>query len=267
MGSVFAFRMQDETSADVASVARAFTIAREVFEIRDIWEAIEALDNKVDTSVQHSMLRTTQGLLKQAARWLLDRVDEVPDIAAAVSRLNPGAIVLMRCLPDVLTGSRLQRYEDSAELYTGNGVPPALARRIAALTPLHAGLDIISVARTADVDVRYAAEAYFGIGHELDLDWILDQVDRLRVEGLWQAKARGSLRDNLYGLQHTLAVKVVTEGTRPHSATTAVQDWIGARQFRADHMRQTLAEMRTSGPLDFATASVALQEIRRLAQG
>ena len=267
MGSVFAFRMQDETSADVASVARAFTIAREVFEIRDIWEAIEALDNKVYTSVQHSMLRTTQGLLKQAARWLLDRVDEVPDIAAAVSRLNPGAIVLMRCLPDVLTGSRLQRYEDSAELYTGNGVPPALARRIAALTPLHAGLDIISVARSADVDVRYAAEAYFGIGHELDLDWILDQVDRLRVEGLWQAKARGSLRDNLYGLQQTLAVKVVTEGTRPDSATTAVQDWIGARQFRADHMRQTLAEMRTSGPLDFATASVALQEIRRLAQG
>jgi glutamate dehydrogenase len=53
MGSVFAFRMQDETGADVAPVARAFTIAREVFEIRGIWESIEALDNQVSASVQH----------------------------------------------------------------------------------------------------------------------------------------------------------------------------------------------------------------------
>jgi glutamate dehydrogenase len=265
MGSVFAFRMQDETGADVASVARAFTIAREVFEIRGIWEAIEGLDNQVSASVQYSMLRASQALLKQATRWLLDRREELPDIAAAVARLNPGAMQLIQCLPEVLQGSRLERYEGAAQLYADTGVPAALARKVAALTPMHTGLDIIALGENCKADVRYAAEAYFRIGDTLQLDWIADQVDRLRVEGVWQAKARGSLRDNLYSLQRALCAKMMS-GSRGRDAQSAVRDWIAARADRVAHFGQTLEEMRSGGQLDFATASVALQEIRRLAQ-
>jgi glutamate dehydrogenase len=184
-----------------------------------------------------------------------------------VERLNPGAMALMDCLPEVLTGGRLRRYQESAELYTGNGVPEELARRVAGLVPLHSGLDIIAVAQEAGTDVRYAAEAYFAIGHTLELDWIMDQVDRLRVEGVWQAKARGSLRDNLYGLQRRLVAKVVQRPQRRREAAAAVEEWIRTRSDRVDHMKLTLGEMQSAGPLDFATASVALQEIRRLAEG
>jgi glutamate dehydrogenase len=265
MGSVFAFRMQDETGADVASVARAFTIAREVFEIRGIWEAIEGLDNQVSASVQYSMLRASQALLKQATRWLLDRREELPDIAAAVARLNPGAMQLIQCLPEVLQGSRLERYEGAAQLYADTGVPAALARKVAALTPMHTGLDIIALGENCKADVSYAAEVYFRVGDTLQLDWIADQVDRLRVEGVWQAKARGSLRDNLYSLQRALCAKMMS-GSRGRDAQSAVRDWIATRADRVAHFGQTLEEMRSGGQLDFATASVALQEIRRLAQ-
>jgi NAD-specific glutamate dehydrogenase len=41
---------------------------------------------------------------------------------------------------------------------------------------------------------------------------------------------------------------------------------MAARAAKAAHLNQTLEEMRGGGQLDFATASVALQEIRRLAQ-
>jgi glutamate dehydrogenase len=266
MGSVFAFRMRDETGADVASVARAFSIAREVFEIRAIWEAIEALDNKVSASVQYSMLRATQALLKQATRWLLDRRDELPDIAAAVERLNPGAMQLIDCLPEVLQAGRLERYEGAAQLYADTGVPPALARKVAALAPMHTALDIIAVAENCKIGVRRAAEMYFQVGGALQLDWIADQIDSLHVEGVWQAKARGSLRDNLYGLHRALCAKVLGGTARRTAPRVAVLEWMAARAAKAAHLNQTLEEMRGGGQLDFATASVALQEIRRLAQ-
>jgi glutamate dehydrogenase len=266
MGSVFAFRMQDETGADVAAVARAFTIAREVFEIRGIWESIEALDNKISASVQHSMLRASQALLKQATRWLLDRRSELPDIAVAVQRLNPGAMELIECLPEVLLGSRLERYEGAAQLYTDTGLPVALARKMAALAAMHVALDIIALAENCKVGVRHAAETYFRVGDALRLDWISDQVDSLRVEGMWQAKARGSLRDNLYGLHRALCADIISNAQHRQDARAAVEAWLAARADRAAHFSQTLDEMRDGGPSDFATLSVALQEIRRLVQ-
>jgi glutamate dehydrogenase len=266
MGSVFAFRMQDETGADVAAVARAFTIAREVFEIRATWEAIEALDNEVAASVQQAMLRSTQALLKQATRWLLDRREELPDIAAAVARLNPGIRELAECLPEVLQGSRLERYEGALQLYAETSLPQPLARRIAALAPLHTALDIITLAENCRVGVRHAAEIYFRVGDTLQLDWIADQVDNLSVAGVWQAKARGSLRDNLFGLHRALCANIIRCGDPGRDAAAAVRDWMESAGERADHFSQTLAEMRDSAQVDFATLSVALQEIRRLAQ-
>jgi glutamate dehydrogenase len=266
MGSVFAFRMQDETGADVASVARAFTIAREAFEIRAIWEAIEALDNQVSAPVQHSMLRATQALLKQAARWLLDRRSDMPDIAPAVERLNPGAMELIECLPEVLQGSRLERYEGAARLYEDTGLPASLARKVAALSPMHSGLDIIALAGNCGVGVRHTADIYFRVGDALQLDWISDQIDGLRVHGMWQAKARGSLRDNLYGLHRALCADMLNCAEPRTDARTAVEGWLAARPARAAHFAQTLEEMRSGGQLDFATLSVALQEIRRLVQ-
>jgi len=146
------------------------------------------------------------------------------------------------------------------------GVPEALACRIASLGPMHSALDIISVAEATSVGVRHAADVYFRIARELDLDWILDQVDRLHVEGHWQAKARGSLRDNLFGLQRILAIRIVSD-THRRSTDKAIGEWLADREERVAHVRQTLSEMRGAGPLDFATASVALQEIRRLAEG
>ncbi len=47
MGPVFAIRAQEDTGAEVAAIARAYTIAREIFAMRDLWAAIESLDNRV----------------------------------------------------------------------------------------------------------------------------------------------------------------------------------------------------------------------------
>ena len=266
MGSVFAFRMQEENGADAAAVARAFSVAREVFDIRSVWQDIEALDNSVHANVQYSMMLQTQRLIKHATQWFLDRRDLIGDIAAAVERYHAGASNLAGSVEDVLCGHEQTRYEEARDLYAETGVPAKLAERMAALRPMTAVLDILEVAETTQRGAAFVASVYFRLGEDVHLDWIRDQIERLAVDGHWQAMARGSLRENLYTLQSRLAEQVVRGGSES-SATEAVDAWLESRSERVEHIRHTTREMRASGPLDFPTASVALQEIRRLAHG
>ena len=45
MGPTFVARAQEETGAEPAEIARAYTAAREIFDMRKLWARIEALDN------------------------------------------------------------------------------------------------------------------------------------------------------------------------------------------------------------------------------
>ena len=110
-----------------------------------------------------------------------------------------------------------------------------------------------------------AAAAYFGLGTALSLDWLREQIESLGVEGHWQAVARTTLRDNIYNLQRMLCMQVLTE-SRKREPAKALQSWIERHKQAADYVRQTVSDMRALPAMDFATLSVALQAVRRMAE-
>ena len=70
-GSTFAFRLTEETGAQVPQLARAFAVAREVFEMRDFWTEVQVLDNQIEASTQLAMLIEGRRLVERATRWLV----------------------------------------------------------------------------------------------------------------------------------------------------------------------------------------------------
>ncbi len=98
MGPVFPVRTQADTGADLAAIARAYTIAREVLEIRSLWSEIEALDNRIAASVQYAAIEQTTRILRHLSYWLLTNQRADLDIERAVRRLRPGTAELMRQL-------------------------------------------------------------------------------------------------------------------------------------------------------------------------
>jgi glutamate dehydrogenase len=266
MGPVFAIRAQEDTGADVAAMARAYSIAREVFGMRDLWVGIESLDNRVPADVQYSMMYQTSRLLRHMTYWLLADRSVSLDIEERVSRLRPGVAALDAALPDVLAGGDLKRHQDKCTELEGARVSDRIARQIANLAPLHAGLDIVEIAAAADVDVTFAARVYFVLGDALALDWLRDQIGQLAVDGHWQAIARGTLRDNLYALHRRLVANALSIKRRRGSEPEAtVATWIAAHRADVEHLRQTRKDMKSGVAADFPTLSVALQAVRRLA--
>ncbi len=216
MGPVFPVRAQDDTGADPAAIARAYSIAREVFAVRHIWTQIEALDNKIAASVQYTAMIQTTRLLRHMSYWLLENRRNDLDIKRAVSRYAGKVSELFHELGDVLGITQKARMSALRSQLIEQRVPEQLAARIASLEELHSALDLVEVARAARVRIGYAARAYFDLGERIGLTWIKEQIESLPADGHWQGVARGTLRENLYALQGRITLSALkSKGREP----------------------------------------------------
>jgi glutamate dehydrogenase len=264
MGPVFPVRAQDDTSADPAAIARAYSIAREVFAARYIWMQIEALDNRIPAPVQYTAMSQTTRLLRHMTYWLLENRREDLDIERGVLRYASKVGELFHELSSVLGITELTRLRARHAGLIEQHVPDALAARIASLESLHCALDLVEVAMAARLAIGYAAKAYFDLGERIGLTWIKEQIESLAADGHWQAVARGTLRDNLYQLQRQITGAVLK--CKGRDAGARVGAWIARHETPVDSLKRVVVDLRTGSPPDFATLSVALQAVRRLAQ-
>ena len=155
MGPVFVTRAQEDTDADPAAIARAYTIAREIFSMRALWADIEALDNTVPADVQYGMFYRTGRLLRHTSYWLLRERGKDLHIENAVRELRAG----VEQLTDSIDSAHRRRRPRAARRHVapssrGGGVPEKLARRVARLALLEPALDIVALARSERVAGR-----------------------------------------------------------------------------------------------------------------
>src|SRR5260370_9618500 len=70
-GTTFAFRLNEETGVSAPDLARAWLVARQVFDIPPFWASVEALDGRVPVATQDSLLLGARELTERASRWLV----------------------------------------------------------------------------------------------------------------------------------------------------------------------------------------------------
>ena len=196
--------------------------------------------------------------------WLLENRRDDLDIERAVLRYAAKVGELFHELAGVLSATEQARLNVLRSHLIEQQVPEQLAARIASLETLHCALDLVEVAMAARVKMGYAAKAYFDLGERIGLTWIKEQIEGLAAEGHWQAVARGTLRDNLYALQRKITLAVLT--CKGRDAGARVDQWIVRHSASVDSLKRVVVDLRTGSPPDFATLSVAIQALRRLAQ-
>ncbi|NNF66955.1 MAG: hypothetical protein HKM98_05555, partial [Gammaproteobacteria bacterium] len=265
MGPAFTNRTMEESGVDAGTLAKAYTIARESFDMRAIWDDIESMDNEIPATAQYAMMIQSSRLLRRATLWLLDRRPEELQISRAVERFQPGIMTIQGQLSSLLVTPDLRAFKESRQAYIEIGMTEKIAERMAGLPPLYAGLDIVDVATSIGVDVSRVASVYFRLAAGLKLDWLREQIEHLKVEGRWQAMARHTMRDNLYELNRILAADIVSDAPKANPGNS-VAAWLEKHVDKIAHTQNTLEDMRMGGKLDFATLSVAIQEIRKLTQ-
>jgi glutamate dehydrogenase len=263
MGPVFVTRAQEETDADPAAIARAYSIAREVYSMRALWFDIEALDNKVLAGVQYGMFYRAARLLRHTSYWLLRERGKNLHIENSVRELKPGVEQLADSIDSVIGGAAREQHDAVFAELSAGGVPEKVARRVARLPLLEPALDIVALSAIERTPVTEVARAYFELGVALGLDWLHTEIDRLSVDGTWQATARTGLRDAAMRAHRELTQQVLrTRGAA--RIADRIGRWSAARGDALASWKRTLAEMRAVGTADFATLTVGVDAVRSL---
>lgn len=261
MGVSFALRMHEDTGASAAEVARAYTIAREIFRARDFWGRIEALDNKVGCKSQITAILSMWNLLRQATRWLLNQTGQRLDIRASIERLTPGLEILEKKISQSMNAAEKAQVQKYAEPLIADGMPKTLAHKAASLHLLYPALDVVETAARRKADVASVATVFFGLGDSLSLKWLRESVEKLPVAGQWHAHARGNLRDELYAQHRRLAGRVMEAFP---GEKEPVRSWITANSEAVETVRLMLNDMQALPVMDYATVSVAVRALDTL---
>ncbi|MDN3651382.1 NAD-glutamate dehydrogenase [Thalassotalea ponticola] len=264
MGSNFVVRMQEETGADSAEVAKCFTIASAIFELEQTWSQITELDNKIEASVQTEMLFELRRNVRRATRWLLRHRNKAMTIEQSIDFFAPSFAVLSANLDKFIDAKEAKGLNDTKEQLKERKVPAKIAQRIAQLSTLFSTMDIAQIATQQERDVPLVAALYYTIGVRLELHWFLDQITKQPVDNHWQALARASFREELDWQQRELTSAILRQHPDSKDIDAMIDDWVARCEQPLTRWRQVLADFKTSKTHEFAKFSVALRELMML---
>ncbi|GAA0396464.1 NAD-glutamate dehydrogenase [Acrocarpospora corrugata] len=263
-GTSFMFRFGEESGASMRDIARAYLVAREVFDLASFRRQVEALDGKVAEDTQLRMLLEGRKLSERGTRWLLGNRRPPLDLASVANFFEVGANGLLPHLPKMLTGLDLAAFEERRDSFVSRGVPPELAERTAGMVPAYSTFDLVEIAELTKRPVNEVAEVYFDLADRLQLARLRERVIALPRDSRWNAMARSALRDDLYAAHASLTRDVLIHSTPGLAPEERLARWTRANEAAVARAKQTLSEIWESDTFDLATLSVALRAIRTL---
>jgi glutamate dehydrogenase len=257
VGSTFVHQLAELTGAAAPEVVRAYLLAREVFGSVELWQRIEALDNRVPDSVQSEMIVQWRRLIARSTTWFLRSKRLQEPLEQAAERLFPAiAFLRTRLEPEAADSTQVAAWVQA-------GVPRELAQRVGAADRLFSALDIAQIADAGHSPLDATSEVHFGIGERLGLEKFRQQIELLPADTHWQSLAKVALADDLADLQRSIALDAVSR----HPAGTAadkLSSWEARNPAAFARAKRLVAELADAASPDLAMLSVALRELRNL---
>ncbi len=271
-GSYFVLTMTDRTGKDSVAVTRAYLLARDAFGMRELWQSIEALDNRVPAAVQTQMHIVMQRTLHEAVHWFLVNLDLAPRLAPLIVSYGKGVEGLAAWLeksPPEINGM----YKKVEDGLVAQGVPHALARRVAIMPALATALDLSRLADMTGGTIDGAAEVFFGLGQRLGFDWLASRARALVLQSPWQREAISAILDDLAETQRRLTALVVgqgkgnsriAKGQKPLQPRQRLSEWLEKSSSALLRYEAMLAEWQSIGAVDMAVLTLANRQLGRV---
>jgi len=252
-GPSLVVRIADQTGAAVPDIALAFTAVRDSYGMSALNGEIDNLDNRVPGKRQLELYAAVEELLLDRLVWFLRNVDLTKGLAEVVDHYRTGIASVESALGGALSPhAAAARASREAEL-TKDGVPEALARRIANLPALASAPDIVVVAERAGRNVPDMTATYFAAESFFRLDRIAHAARDIKVSDYFDRLALDRALDSIGDAERRLTAAMAGDGL---IGSRAVEAWVAPRKGEVDRIRASVQEIANSG-LTLSKLSVA----------
>jgi len=256
LGPAFVMHQSHKTGATPDVIARVFFIVREVFNLRDIYDEIEALDNIVPAEYQIKAFDDLANFTDYATTWFLKfyRSENIlgADILQKGQHYRQGIEIMMKSLDSILPEAAKTFIATTQEHYVASGFPVELARKMALLPILNTACDIVRIADNQKQDIPIVARAYFGLNEHFSFVWLREQARSLEPSSRWEAETLGNIVDRLYRVQADLTAHVIRDECQSKKCTVNPVDlWINHHAKELGSVLDLIKHMRTMQTIDF----------------
>ncbi len=267
MGITFTNRMMETTGQSADQVAVAYLVARDVFQLREIWGQIEALDNVVPAALQHRMMVDLLRLMRRASYWFLRNVCSRGcfSVQEVIDRFKPAVSEVSGAISTLLTGDLKTRWLAQQQDLIDAGIDAELASRIACAERLYAALAISEVAVEANTSLMNAAEVDFSLGERLQLDWVSEKIRQIEPQNHWQLLAREGFNEDLNMQQSHLTLSVLSSDSEL-SGQELVNSWLSKNGEGLKRWERVLDDLKSTTQADSATFTVVIRELTELSK-
>jgi glutamate dehydrogenase len=251
-GAACVVRLADETDADVSTIVMAFEAVNESYGMKQLNDAIDALDTRIDGQLQLGLYAAIQDLLLSRMVWYLRNVDFSTGLDVVIARFGPGirqiAAGLDNTLPEDLQAGRSKRRQD----LTDGGVPAELAGELADLDILVSAPDIVTVAGRSNRTIAETAMTFFAAEANFHLDRIIAAARGVPASDFFERLAIDRAVDQIATAERRLVADMLTTGL---SGQQAAETWLAAHP-QATRIHRSVEDIAVSG-LTLAKLTVA----------
>ena len=241
-GITLAFELSEEQGTSLAHVASAFVMARELFDLRDLWRTIDAA--AVDART-HIVLHTKsiRGLRTQMADAL--RASAPGDQPSqCITAWKSGIQRLSKQLDKLLRPEPRAQVERLRQELLRDGAPGDITERLVELDGLDGAIGNAKLAAELGVTERAIADAYTRVGEMLGLDWAKGVTAQLQPSDPWERLLIAGLLRDFEQLRIDLIKRQTKKGGDP---VKAVEVWSAANPLVIQRMADATARARKSG--------------------
>ncbi len=261
LGAAAPQRMADETARPVHEIAYAFTVARAVLGLNDIWPRIDALDNRIDGMSQLDLYARTQEALAHATRWFLRHGKAAADLDATIATHVKGAAELKSLIASGIGGRSEADVHATEQALVEKQVPVDLAADLARLAILVDAPAITEAAAQAGVPYAAAAHTVLGLNDRFHLRALIDAGRRIRATDAYDMMAVAGAEQALLEARRQIALGILAQ-----PGEDALAGWHDRHTSEITRVATALDDLSSSGPLTPARLMVAATRLGDLAR-
>ncbi|RYE27887.1 MAG: NAD-glutamate dehydrogenase, partial [Hyphomicrobiales bacterium] len=226
------------------AIAAAYAIARDSFDLIALNGEIDALDARIPGKTQLGLYGAAQELVTNRMGWFLRRgVAKPGTIEQTIARYAKGVKELSgelgSLLPETASQARLARIA----VLTSEGVPEALATRIASLPALAEATDIVDIAERSKRGIGDVARIHFGIDALFGLSNLKAAAAAVPATDDYERLARERAIETLDDAQSNLTQEVSASA----NGQGTLESWLAERSEDAERTRTTVNAIASSG--------------------
>ena len=271
MGLSFFYQMQESTGATTMEVVYAFLISREVFELEHRFASVARLDFQLPSEEQDLILLQLVKLVKRACRWFLRNRRGALDFGTTIQQFHRGIETVLEKVRLMLEAAQEQDQGSTAPGWRAlveGGVDQNLAVMVAGSSYLHGALDIVDAAIKTEATVDIMADIFFALNEQLELHWLIQQINRIACATHWQVRALETFKDDIEWQQGAISLCILqkVETAQGMDVAQSIDQWMMEQAEMITRWQAMLSEIRASEQVDIALLSVACRELLDLAQ-